>query len=315
MVVDSSGGYYFTDFRYLEDARENLKHLQVFDVKEKGYKYFLQEQQYSEILFEKDLPYYLYEQLCQTNLHLRAADKLLSRLRMSKEHDEICLIKDSVRAVSWAFDSLVQYLRITPYEGMSEWDVVKFLRRRMHELDWEGFSFSPIVAFDENASKPHYSYSRHTRLHRRSSMILVDFGFYHENYASDFTRVIFLQPPSPRWKECYNLLLEAFVLFEEQFSQLETAGEIDLLFRSVLQEAGYDRYFRHATGHGIGLECHEPPSLAPSSNVALHDNMVFTIEPGIYLPGEGGIRIEDMYCIQKGSLEKLTPYPRDMVVL
>ncbi len=315
LLVDESGGHYFTDFRYLQKAREKIRHLQVWDISENGYGEFLSRRQYDRLYFEKDIPYILYQQLKKTNIPLVPAGDLIQSIRMKKESGELEVLAEAINAVTWAFHSLVEYLRLGVYEGMSEWDVVKFLRRRLDELDWEDFSFSPIVAFDENAAIPHYSYSRSKTLTSKSRQILVDFGFFHKNYASDFTRVIFLRPPTKEMAHCYNILEESFILFEEQFSSMKTTADIDLLFRSIIKEAGYGQYFQHATGHGIGLECHEYPSLSPFSKAEIVNNMVFTIEPGIYLPGKGGIRIEDMYTVKRGNLVKLTSYSREMIVL
>lgn len=315
IIADQSQAYYFTDFRYLQKAQQEIQHLTVHNIKENGIQEFVERQAYSTLYFENDLPYNRYAQLNKMDLSLLPGGNIVQEIRMQKEPGELILMTESIQGVSWAFHSLVEYLKLGTYQGLSEWDIVKFLRRRLEELDWPDFSFSPIVAFDENASIPHYSHSRNKVLGEKSFLILVDFGFYHHHYASDFTRVIFLQQPSAELQHCYKILQDAFTLFEEQFSSLSTMADIDLLFRSIIKEAGYGEYFQHATGHNIGLECHEYPPVSAFSEVNIRDNMVFTIEPGIYLPGKGGIRIEDMYTVEKGKLLKLTPYTREMCII
>jgi len=144
--------------------------------------------------------------------------------------------------------------------------------------------------------------------------VLIDMGARIGGYCSDFSRTFCLGEPDEVLSKMYNIVLEAQLTAIEGIKSGMTAARADQLARNVIEQAGYGSAFGHGLGHGVGLEVHEPPRLSPDSSDVLADNMVFTIEPGVYIRGLGGVRVEDMVVLENGRLKELTKSPKDMEV-
>ncbi len=233
----------------------------------------------------------------------------IEQQRMIKSDAEIALIRDSVQVNSRAFERAVSGVRL----GMSEKELAAELDYRMRRLGAEGAAFETIVATGARTALPHAQPT--AAVFRANSLILVDMGAMCEGYASDMTRMLFLGRPGTRVKRAYAAVLEAQLAGIAAVKSGVEAQAVDRAARRVLRKHGMDRAFVHSTGHGLGLEIHEPPRLGKRDITVLAPGMAVTIEPGVYLEGFGGIRIEDTVVVTHNGCEVLTPTPKNLRVL
>ena len=249
-------------------------------------------------------------QFLKENLPMRASLEpvagWIEQFRMVKSADEIACIRRSVEANSKAFEEAVK--RIRP--GMRETDLAAEVDYRVRGQGAEGPAFETIVASGERSALPH---ARPTSAALRSNaLLLVDMGATLDGYASDMTRMLFLGRPGARVKQVYNAVLEAQLAAIDAVRPGRTAHAVDRAARQTLAGFGLDRAFMHSTGHGLGLEIHEPPRLGRKDKTKLEKGMTVTIEPGIYLQGFGGIRIEDTVVVTANGCEVLTPTAKEL---
>ena len=198
--------------------------------------------------------------------------------------------------------------------GVVEWDLAVeidyFYRRR----GCSGTSFDSIVASGKGSSMPHYATSTTKRI-ESGDMILIDMGCVYEGYNSDLTRTVFLHKVDPRFREIYGIVLRAQEAAENAVRPGVTTGALDRKARDLIASEGYGGYFGHSLGHGVGLDVHELPAVKTGGEFKLKKNGVITVEPGIYLPGEGGVRIEDMVLVTSGGREILTKSDKSIIIL
>jgi Xaa-Pro aminopeptidase len=231
-------------------------------------------------------------------------------LRMIKEPDEVALIRTNMRMVEKVFNLVKKEIK---RPGMTEIRLAKFIRDSGLKFGAEDVSFPPIVASGKNAAVPHHVPSG-KRLKPDESIIL-DFGFKYKNYCSDFTRTVFLKKVPKRLEMAYNQVEKAYNQSMEFIScrvgsrPYPTGEQVYRKSVDVLAEKRLDKYFIHSLGHGTGLEIHELPNLSPGSKDILKDGMVFSIEPGVYIPKFGGIRIEDLVYLENGKVKKFINVP------
>ena len=228
---------------------------------------------------------------------------VLRILRMVKDQQELDSLKKAAYLGNQGFDFLQNLFR----EGVTEVELAQELEIFWKRLGSKGVAFDPIVAFGSNSSMPHY---RAGKTALQSGMhILIDIGVNFEHYHSDRTRVFFFGVPNPKIVEIYQIVQTAQ---KEALSLCKPGtliGDLDKAARKVIGDAGYGPLFTHSLGHGVGLEIHEEPFLRgkpPASELPLEEGMVITLEPGIYLPGEGGVRYEDTVVITSDGHEILT---------
>lgn len=260
--------------------------------------------------FEKSrLGYEGYEYL-RSNMPLRgsleAAAGLVERLRMVKSPEEIALIRRSVETNSRAFEEAVKHIRI----GIREADLAAEIDYRMRRLGAEGPAFETIVAFRERTALPHASPGG--RRLGTGELILVDMGASVDGYASDMTRVLHSGRAGRKVKQVYAAVLEAQLAAIGAARPGIAAQTVDRAARSVLRKKGFEKAFVHSTGHGLGLEIHEAPRLGKKDRTRLESGMAVTIEPGVYLEGMGGVRIEDTVVLNGAGCEVLTPTPKEL---
>ncbi len=225
---------------------------------------------------------------------------LMARLREVKDEDEIGRMRRAARLGCRLFEDVLENVGA----GVTEASVAAELEFKARLAGAEGMSFETIVAGGERSALPHGKASG-AKLPRKG-FCTMDFGVVLEGYCSDMTRTVHLGKASQREWDVYHSVLEAQQTAVEIVRPGVTCGEVDEAARSVLRKAKLDKYFSHSTGHGVGLEIHEGPRLAKEQKQVLEPGMVITIEPGVYLPGEFGIRIEDMVLVTAGGGEVLT---------
>jgi Xaa-Pro aminopeptidase len=230
----------------------------------------------------------------------------IEELRMVKSPAEIALIRRSVQTNSRAFEQAVA--RVRP--GMTEQDLAAELEYRMRRLGAEKPAFETIVAAGVRSALPHAQPTA-ARLQPRD-LVLVDMGAQQDGYSSDMTRMLFLGVPTAKAKRVYRAVLEAQLAAISTVRAGASTAAVDRAARRVLRGYGLDRAFVHSTGHGLGLEIHEPPRLGKRDKARLKAGMAITIEPGVYLEGFGGIRIEDTVVVTETGCEILTPTGKEI---
>lgn len=231
-------------------------------------------------------------------------------LRSCKSNDELKLLKRTAQLGAKGFDYVISQLRV----GITEKQVVNALDVFWKDNGGSGFAFDPIIAFGKNASMPHYR-SSNVKL-KSGDQVLIDIGVKLGSYHSDMTRTVFFKKfPSKKLHDIYEVVREAQDLALKACQAGMTCAQLDKVARDHITKKGYGEYFSHSLGHGIGIEIHEFPSVASSSNVVLEEGMVITIEPGIYIPNIGGVRIEDTVIVGKNKALDITKRPKDLLVL
>jgi Xaa-Pro aminopeptidase len=230
-------------------------------------------------------------------------------LRQVKDDDELDVMQEAALIGCRLFDHIVSYIK----PGVSEIEIAAELEHQARLLGAEGMSFETIVASGARSALPH-GHATAVTLPRRGFLTL-DFGVILKGYCSDMTRTIFLGKPKPKERDAYATVLEAQEAAVAAVRSGVSCGEVDEAARSVLRREGLAEAFSHSTGHGVGLEIHEPPRVGAGQATRLQPGMVITVEPGIYLPGEFGIRIEDMVAVNRSGGQVLTPAPKALIEL
>ncbi len=197
--------------------------------------------------------------------------------------------------------------------GMTEVQIVSVLSEELQTGGSEGHSFEPIVLIGEKSALPHGNPS--DRVLAQNEVLLIDFGCRKDGYPSDITRTFVMGTPSNDFRRIYEAVKEANAAARAFAKPGVTCEAVDSVARAVIEKAGFGQYFTHRTGHGLGLEVHELPNISPNNDMVLQVGMVFTIEPGIYIPNVGGVRIEDNVVITETGSESLTTFPRDLQTL
>jgi Xaa-Pro aminopeptidase len=243
------------------------------------------------------------------NFFMALKTPLVADLRMVKDADEIALIEKAALLGCRLFDELLPSLE----SGVAEVAIAARLEFAARSRGAEGMSFETIVASGPRSALPH-GHATASRLPRKGFLTL-DFGVILDNYCSDMTRTVHLGPASRQERFAYEAVLEAQQAAVEAVRPGAICGEVDEAARGVLRHAGLDEYFTHSTGHGVGIEIHEAPRIAKEQETELVPGMVVTIEPGIYLAGKFGLRIEDMVLVTDRGQRVLTPAPKALIEL
>lgn len=255
--------------------------------------------------FEANRISYETHEFLKSNVPLKTELKPVSgwieEQRMVKSEDEIALVRDSVKTNSQAFEDVMTQVR----PGLRESDLAAELDYRMRCNGAERPAFDTIVSSGLRTALPH---GRPTSAPlEKNGLVLIDMGGMQAGYASDMTRMLFIGKPGGKIKQAYNAVLDAQLAALAAVRPGATAERVDRAARDVLKASGLDKSFVHSTGHGLGLEIHEPPRLGKKVKTRLQKGMVITIEPGIYVEGFGGIRIEDTVVVTATGCEILTP--------
>ncbi len=240
---------------------------------------------------------------------LEPLSPLLSEFRMRKSAEEIELLKKAAEIVDKVFYHIIENEDL---RGMQESEVAYLIESLIRKFGGEGLSFPPIVASGPNGANPHHTPGE--RKIRDGDLVIMDYGAIYRGYCSDITRTVGIGEISAEARKVYEIVKEAQETAFQNVREGVKAKEIDLAARHVIESYGYGEYFVHRTGHGLGLDVHEEPYITPTNERVLENGMVFTIEPGIYLPGKLGVRIEDdVYIAGKGI--RLTQADRELKIL
>lgn len=239
----------------------------------------------------------------------RPGSEVTAPLRMQKSAEEIAELRRAARVADAGVVEAFRALR----PGITERDLAEISTRAMREAGARGAAFDPIVGTGPNSAYPHHATS--DRAVRAGEPVLMDTGGRVGGYVSDITRMAFLGQPPARYREVHAVVEEAVRAAIAAARPGAPLRDVDRAAREVITRAGYGQYFTHRTGHGIGLSEHEPPSVHGDNPVPIEEGMAFTIEPGIYLPGEFGVRLEEAVVITAAGSERLSELPRDAWVV
>ena len=233
----------------------------------------------------------------------------INSIRMVKDDDEIEILRQAARIT----DSCVEHLKGVIRPGVTEWDIAIEIENFYRRNGCRKCSFDSIVASGPGASMPHYATSMEKRV-REGEAVMIDMGCEYRGYNSDLTRTMFVHSIDPALERIYRIVREAQEAAVRAVRPGITTGGLDAIARDIISGAGYGDKFGHSLGHGIGMEVHEIPAVK-KGDLKLKKNMVITIEPGIYLPGTGGVRIEDMVAVTAAGREVLTASSKDIIVI
>ena len=235
-------------------------------------------------------------------------DKILD-IRSMKTIDEVERIKKSLEITEKCFQEILELIK----PEISEKKLASIIISKLIEFGADEQSFTPIVAFGENTVKPHHKYT--DRILRNGDVIILDFGCKFKHYCSDFTRTLKHKSVNKKILDVHYAIIEAMNSVYKELKAGIKCVKIDEIARNVLKEYGFDEYFIHGLGHGIGIDIHENPRIAPDSDHELKNGNVITIEPGVYIPKEFGIRIEDMVLVTETGCKVLTKTSRDLFII
>ena len=242
-----------------------------------------------------------------TTTELRGLTEKVEALRVVKDESEVAAIREAIEQAELGFADVCRAMR----PEQSEKDVADALEMAVRRRGATSTSFAPIVAVGKNAALPHYRPSAVPRL-ADDDFVLIDWGASGRPYKSDLTRLVVTGKVTPKFEQVYTAVLEANLRGIAAIRPGVVGRDVDAEARSVLEAAGFGDFFSHGLGHGLGRDIHEAPGLRKESDVVLKPGMVVTVEPGVYLPGWGGVRIEDDVLVTEDGCEVLTRVPKDL---
>lgn len=314
VVITKDEAYFVTDFRYTEQAAEEAKGFTI--VKNEGPIFeevakIVQEDKIENLGFEQEnITYAVYNQINDIiPCELVPVTGLVEKLREVKTEDEINIIKEAINITEKAYDYILGFVK----PGKTEIEVANELDFYMRNEGATSVSFDTIVASGVRSAMPHGVAS--DKVIEEGDMVTIDFGCYYKGYVSDMTRTFAVGDPGEQMKEIYEIVYQANKKVNEVAKAGMTGAELDAIARDYITEKGYGPQFGHTLGHGIGLEVHEGPSLSFRNEDKLVVNNIVTNEPGIYVPGLGGVRIEDDLVIKEDGAEILMTTPKELIIL
>lgn len=310
LIITAKHAILATDFRYTEQAKEQAPDFAVKQISgglEKWFPDMVVEMGIKRLGFEGgDVTFDFHRQITtslkklESRIKLVRTGGLVEEIRAVKEPEEIDFIAKASAITDAAFEKVEPEIKA----GMTERQVAWELEKAVREGGSQSLPFEIILASGPNAALPH---ARPTdRVINNGEPIVIDMGARYKGYASDLSRTLCVGKPDLKFKEVYNIVLDAQTAAIKAISKGMTGNQADKIARDVIRKAGYGESFGHSLGHGVGLAGHELPRLGPRSKDRLTDGMVFTVEPGIYLTGWGGVRIEDTVVMEAGKVKMIT---------
>ncbi len=317
LLITLQHTWLLTDFRYMTQAPEQSKAFEIVQhapnvlntIADLCVKHGLK-----SIGFEQDFVTYGYfmemkKVLVDTSVELVATQGIVEAIRITKDEEELTILREAAEIVDQTYDYILKELR----PGLREKEVAWMMEQKMRELGATGPSFETIVASGERSALPHGIAS--DRVIQSGEMVKLDFGAKYKGYCSDITRTVAIGEVPDELQKIYEIVRDAQETTLAVLRPGMTGREVDAIARKFISEAGYGENFGHGTGHGLGLDIHEAPTVGPRSEQVLKPGMVVTVEPGIYLPGLGGVRIEDDVIITENGIEVITKSPKAWTVL
>jgi len=316
-LVTREKAYLIVDFRYTIQAKEQVfSNIEVIEY-EKSVNHTLNTLCLNEKIYElgiegDDVTFSGYKNMQDSFTGVKSFRDLqnkLNEIRMIKDEGELEKIQKAIDIADKVFEHILPFLK----PGVKEMDIANEMEFKMKKLGAKGPSFETIVASGPRSALPHGVAGM--RELKQGDAVVMDFGAIYEGYCSDITRTVFLGKPSEELLNIYNIVLKAQMEAINNAKAGMAGRELDNCARSIIYQAGYEKCFGHSLGHGVGVEIHEKPTVSPRSDDILKSGMVFSIEPGIYIEGVGGVRIEDLVLLTDEGLKILTGSTKELIVL
>jgi len=316
ILVTMDDAYFFADSRFTLQASQEAIGFEVVPVERSYFESiatFLKKKKWAEIGIEaNDLNVGAYNKLCDLvgpTINFRPEDQLIETLRSVKDEGELKIMQQAVELTEQAFEQIIPLIK----PGVTERQLQVELIKIMYEYGFSGPSFDFIIASGPRGALPHGVAT--DRVIQSGEMVTFDIGGIFQHYCSDMTRTVAVGEPSSQLREIYEVVLAAQNAAEQAVWPGVTGQMVDQVARQVIQEAGYGEYFGHGLGHGVGLEIHELPVASPKGTTMLVPQMVITIEPGVYIPGLGGVRIENELVVTADGASALNRFTKELLVL
>ncbi|MBI5050942.1 MAG: aminopeptidase P family protein [Nitrospirae bacterium] len=309
LIITKKHSLFVTDFRYKEQAHQEIKGFKIIiqtAEKTKTIKKISDEYAIKKLGFEDhSVSYSTYKSLLKKGIRLKALTNVVEDLRLIKSAKELFYIKTAVKRAESAFKKLMPFVKA----GVTEQELAVRLEGFLKEAGCKTIPFGVIIASGPMSAFPHARPA--SRRLKKGDLVLFDWGGECEGYYSDMSRMAALKSRGmSRQHEICSMVIKAQEAAIKAVKHGTSAKIIDKAARDFIKLGGYGDYFGHGTGHGVGLSVHEAPVISCRNNEVIETGMVFTVEPGIYIPGMGGARIEDMVAVSKNGAEVLTSLPR-----
>lgn len=317
LLIFKECAYLIIDFRYIEKARNTVKNCTVMEQENLT-------EQINSLMKKHNAKSLAVESMDMTlsrmsflekkfpDIEFIKSDELSNNIydmRTIKSTEEIEKIHKAQKIAEKAFDEILGFIR----PGVTEREIALKLDNCMLENGAEGLSFETIALAGANTSMPHWVPGNYKV--KNGDFVLMDFGAVYDGYHSDMTRTVCVGQSSEKMGKIYDIVLKAQLEALKKVKSGITGSELDGYARDIIDESGYGDFFGHSLGHGVGMEIHEFPTASSKSETILKENMVVTVEPGIYLPGEFGVRIEDFVVVTENSHQNLTNCPKKLIIL
>ncbi|WP_424766178.1 M24 family metallopeptidase [Paenibacillus sp. sgz302251] len=315
VLITLTHSYLLTDFRYRTQAPQQAAGFQIIEHGSsplENVRELMEQHKLSRLAFEQE--HVVYSEFTAwtkalPSIKLEPSSGLVEKLRIIKDATELQIMQEAADLADRTFEHILKLIRT----GVRETDIALEMEVYMRSHGATSSSFDTIVASGERAALPHGVAS--DRVIGINEFVKLDFGAYYNGYCSDLTRTVVVGKPSEKHVEIYNIVLEAQLHALEHIKPGMSGREADALTRDIITKYGYGDQFGHGTGHGLGMEIHEAPRLSKLSETILTPGMTVTVEPGIYVPGFGGVRIEDDIVITETGIKILTSSPKDLITL
>jgi Xaa-Pro aminopeptidase len=315
LIITLDQAILLTDFRYMTQAPVQARYYEVIEHGPKAIesvKEILNKLAIKQLGFEQnEITFGLYQSYAAVlnPIELIPTDQLVEKLRIYKDTAELQIMQEAADLADQTFSYILT--KLAP--GISEKAIALEMEIYMRKHGATSSSFDTIVASGERSALPHGVAS--DRILQANEFVKLDFGAYYNGYCSDLTRTVVLGVPTEKHKQIYAVVLDAQLQALDKLRPGMTGREADAVARDIIRKAGFGDLFGHGTGHGLGMEIHEAPRLSIQSDAVLEAGMVVTVEPGIYVPGFGGVRIEDDVVITETGIRILTHSSKDFIVI
>lgn len=313
LLVTNNNVYLITDFRFMSQAKDEAPGVEAVIYQGKmvdTLKNILFQENINRLGFEADhITYVQYQNLSEAfpEVKLVALRSVVEKIRVIKDPGEIEIIKKSAEIADEAFNHVLNFIKL----GIKEFQLAAEIEYYLRRAGAEKSSFDTIVGSGFRGALPHGTASN--RRIQMGDLVVIDFGAVYNGYCSDMTRTIAVGEILQDQKDVYEIVLEAQEAAIASVRAGVKCSEVDAVARKIIEKNGYGKNYGHGLGHGVGMEVHESPALNPRNHDELIEGMVITIEPGIYLDGLGGVRIEDMILVTSSGCEVLTKSGKDLL--
>ncbi|MEY7999442.1 M24 family metallopeptidase [Clostridium sp. Mt-5] len=315
-LITKDEAFFITDSRFTEQASDQVKDYEVLEYS-KGISFvdflsdLINKNNIKKLGFEENIVSYSQYVIYDSKLdcQLVPMEGMIEEIRIVKDKDELKLIEDAAAIADKAFGHMVKFIKA----GMTEREIGLELEFQMKKLGASDLSFPSIVASGVRSSLPHGQATE--KVINRGEFLTLDFGCIYKEYCSDMTRTVVIGEPSQKMLEIYNIVLEAEQLALKEYKPGVPAIDVDAIARNYIDKKGYGKNFGHSLGHGVGREIHEAPVIGYKNHRKLEAGMVVSDEPGIYIPGFGGVRIEDLLVVTEHGGKALSKSPKNLICI